>query len=419
MKDYRWTWRLLITLFFFFLAQIAFSQSMSSPYSIYGIGDIDHRSYNSNSGLGYTGLALKTTIFSSGNNPASISGLQKSFYAFDLAGMGRFASFSGTPINSGNNSSKEFVVKRFSFSTKVNSFWGTSVGFQQFSNVSYKFQGTKEVEGSLQTYQIDYSGDGGLNNYYWNNGFNIGKHFALGVTTSVIAGPINQTETITQGNTDSLQAARRDYFANVKLDYGFIYSIPLNKKWEAAIAGRFSNRTQMNSERALTVTDNSTVINAEKFIRYNNFSLPVSYGAGLSLVGKNGMTFVADYTCEDWSKLNIGGTNWKLTSSNRLSAGAEFANYTNSFNKISLKKAFQFGAFYDNSYLFLENHHINEYGFTAGITKSFRNGLMYGLSLEAGSRGTTQSGLIKENYFQATFSFSFKDVFHSRGRRYD
>jgi len=100
-------------------------------------------------------------------------------------------------------------------------------------------------------------------------------------------------------------------------------------------------------------------------------------------------------------------------------AGVEFANYTNSFNKVALKKSFQFGFFYNNSYLLVKNYPINEYGFTGGISRSFKNGLMYGLSLEAGSRGTTQADLIKENYFQFTFSFSYKDIFLSKGRKYN
>jgi hypothetical protein len=290
---------------------------------------------------------------------------------------------------------------------------------RQFSNVSYNFQSLKDIEGSSQTYQINYKGDGGLNDYYWNNGFSIGKHLSIGVTTSLIAGSINQTETIVQSVTDSLQGKRQDFFGNLHLDYGFIYSVKLNKKWDAAIGGRFSNRTQLNAERSLTVTNNATVLTSDKFISYNNFSLPSSYGAGISFSSNTGKTFAADYTYEDWSKLGINGLGWQLVSSNRFSAGAEFAKYANVLNKPALKTAFQFGAFFNNSYLQINNQPINEYGITGGITRSFKSGLMYGLSVEGGSRGTTQAGLIKENYIQFTFSIGLRDVFQTGGRKYN
>src|SRR4030088_2531147 len=91
--------RLFTSFIFICLSQAQlFAQTMSAPYSVYGIGDIDHRVYNSNSGMGYTGLALKTTLFSTGNNPASVAAFQKSYFSLDLSTEGRSVNFSGTPI---------------------------------------------------------------------------------------------------------------------------------------------------------------------------------------------------------------------------------------------------------------------------------------------------------------------------------
>ena len=55
-----------------FVLTPSFSQNMNSPYSIYGIGDIDNRMYNKTSGMGGTGLALRSGNYFIDNNPAAL-----------------------------------------------------------------------------------------------------------------------------------------------------------------------------------------------------------------------------------------------------------------------------------------------------------------------------------------------------------
>ena len=88
-------------------------------------------------------------------------------------------------------------------------------------------------------------------------------------------------------------------------------------------------------------------------------------------------------------------------------------------NQVVEKRFFQLGGFYHNSYLQIRNEPINEFGLTAGMGGVIGKGLLYTLSLEAGSRGTTRQNLIKEKYVQMTFSFSYRDFLASKGRKYD
>mgnify|MGYP000509248199 CR=1 FL=1 len=46
-----------------FIGKEALSQNMNSPYSIYGVGDIDFRPYNRTSGMGGTGIALRSSYY--------------------------------------------------------------------------------------------------------------------------------------------------------------------------------------------------------------------------------------------------------------------------------------------------------------------------------------------------------------------
>src|SRR5688572_8105129 len=96
--------RFLVAAYILFSTKSA-AQNMTSPYTVYGIGNIEHRPYNVTSGIGGTGLALKSTYWLINNNPASIAGLYKSFYLFDIGLSGRSVQYSGDPIAEGMRSS--------------------------------------------------------------------------------------------------------------------------------------------------------------------------------------------------------------------------------------------------------------------------------------------------------------------------
>lgn len=403
-----------------FITVQVFSQNMNSPYSIYGVGDMDFRPYNRTSGMGGTGLGLRSSYFLLDNNPASISGLTRSFYIVDAAVTGKSVSYKGSPIDAENSSNKDFWIKRFSLAVKLNNHWASSIGFNQFSNVNYKFFGTTSAEGSSDNYLTYYEGDGGLNEYHWTNAFSLGKHFSVGLKSSIIAGSVNQTETVSDATLGSAISTKvQDYFGKPRFQTGAIYSTPLTKKWDFSIGGRFIPSVKMTSERTLTVSENDVSIIEDEFIKNDRFSLPNSYAAGIAIKHNNKTTFAVDYNYDDWSKLKIKQNGWQLISSNRLSAGVEFSKQARMLNQLVEKRFFQVGAFYNSSYLQIRNEPIKEFGITAGMGGVIGKGLIYTLALEAGSRGTTQQKLIKENYMQVTLSFSYRDLLMSKGRKYD
>jgi len=402
----------------FYCGQI-FSQNINSPYSVYGIGDIDFRSYNRSSGMANTGLALKSSFYIIDNNPASITGLSRSFYTMNIAMAGKSVIYKGDPIDLSNSQNKDFWIKRLGITVKLNNSWASSVGMKQFSNINYLMNGTKTVDGSTETFGVIYEGDGSLNEYYWTNAFSIGKHFSFGVQSSIISGSINHTETIAESSLQSVISTRRqDYFGQARFQFGALYSTALNKKWDLSLGGKFIPKIKMVSERTVTVTENETPIVQDEFIKYGRFSLPNAYGVGIALTKNKKNTYTFDYNHEDWSALNISQNGMRLINSNRFSGGVEFSKQQWN-NQLVEKRYFQVGAFYTNSYLRIRNTPINEYGITAGTGGTLSRSLLYTLSAEVGTRGTKQNGLIKENYAQLSIGLSFTDYLFSKGRKYD
>ncbi|HEV8283958.1 MAG TPA: hypothetical protein VGQ09_06595 [Chitinophagaceae bacterium] len=403
-----------------FVSIKSFSQNMNSPYSIYGIGDIDNRIYNRTSGMGGTGLATQSSSYFINNNPAAISGLPRSFYLLSVSATGKTLQYYGDAINETNRKNKDLWLKGLTLAVKINKFWASSIGFKQFSNVNYKFSGNKNVLGSNEIYYAIYEGNGGLNDYYWTNAFSVGKHFSFGIKSSIIAGSINQTETIVNdAATSSIETKQQDYFGSPKFEFGAIYSVALNKKWDFSLGGKFIEKTRLGSERTLTVTENGAAILNDNFIKNDRFYLPRTYGMGITLTHNKKTSFAADYTYENWSPLNIKGDGWSLINSNRISAGIEIAKHIDVLGQKVEKNYFQFGGFISNSYLRVNNMPVNEFGITAGMGGRLNSNLLYTLSLEGGKRGTTKADLIKENFLQLTLSLTYRDFLFSKGRKYD
>ena len=409
---------LLVALIFF--PMLGRCQNMNSPYSIYGIGDIDTRVYNRTSGMAGTGMATKAVTDLINNNPAAISGLPRSFFLLHASAVGKTLQYSGDGTDATNRNNKDFWVKGITLAAKINKFWASSIGFKQFSNVNYKFNGTKDVIGNNDTYAAQYTGNGGLNDFFWTNAASLGKHFSIGIKASIIAGGISQSETVTSSaSANTIQTTQRDYYGDPRFEYGAIYSSAVNKNWDLSLGGKFINKTKLNSERTLNVMENTTVLVNQQFVSNGSFFLPETYAMGLSLIHDKKITFAADYSFENWSPLHIGGDGWSVTNANKISGGVEIAKQTQRWGQPVEKSYLQFGAFISNSYLQVNNRQLNEFGITAGMGGGIGGNLLYALSLEGGTRGTTSAGLIRENFFQLTISLTYRDFLLSKGRKYE
>jgi len=398
-----------------------YSQNMNSPYSVYGVGDIQNTWSDRSSGMANTSISLISTPgFLINKNPASLIGLERSLAQVDLAFVGKTVTYSGTPISSSNSSAKDMTIKKFSLSAKMNNHWASSFGFMPFSYVSYSFTGQKSIEGSTGTYSGNYEGTGGLHHVYWNNAFGLGKHLSMGLRSSFIFGSINQTETLAGGSLNVPVVSQiATYYNNFRFEYGAIYSGKLTKNWRLSMGGKVTTKTDLHTQKTLSVTEGSSIVESNTELPSSPFTLPWMYDAGIALVNKGKSTFSVDYTYGNWNALNSGGTTWTMVNSNRLSAGFQFSNQLQRFGMVAEKSYFQAGIFTGQSYLQVKGQQINEIGATAGYGGYLSRGLNFGLSVEGGRRGTTANGLVRENYVQATLTFSYREVLYSKGRKYD
>lgn len=408
----------LIGLFVVLLSK-ANAQNMSSPYSVYGVGEIQELQPDRSSGMANTSISiLSTPGFLINKNPASLMGLERSVAQVDLALVGKTVSFKGNNITSDNSSTKDVTIKRISISSRLSNHWASSVGFKPFSYVNYSFTAQKSIEGSSSTYTGQYDGNGGLHNLFWTNAFSIGKHLALGIRSNLIFGSINQTETLNALNTPVVSQIT-NYYTGFRFEGGAIYGSKINKNWRFSVGGKVTTKNDLTSEKTLTVTEGNSYVEKDKVLADGNFTLPWQYDAGIALVNKGRATFTVDYSYGNWNKLNPGGTTWTMVDNERISAGFQLSNQVQRYGFSAEKNYFQAGLFTGKSYLQVKGQEIKEVGATVGFGGYLSRAFAYNLAVEGGRRGTINANLVRENYVQFTLSLSYREVLYSKGRKYD
>jgi len=366
-----------------------YSQNTNSPYSILGIGDIENNLFNRTGGMANTGLAYRNDKYIINNNPASYSALQQQFFVFEISGRGQFVNYKGTPLEGSSASGKDFAIKRLSVATKINKWWGSSAGLMPYSTANYEFNSSKTIQGTNSTVPVTYDGSGGVNQVYWGNSFQPFKHFSIGVNASYLFGSLTQTESlVTDGLATTLTTTRQTFLKNFNFTYGAQYYLPISKRWDVSIGGVYQPAHKLAADASVIVTDNATQISSTSDdVKNADFKLPNSSGIGFSITKDKKYTLSGDYKYAAWTSTN-------------------------------------YSVYYGKSYLNINGQQLNEMDLTLGYGL-FRVKNQLGLSslgvslgLDVGQRGTTQAGLIKENYVNFTITVSYRDFWRTKGAKY-
>ena len=178
---------------FLFLLSLSLSVgaqvSTSSPYSRYGVGDLQLGGFSKNLGMGGLGFAISQPYNVNFTNPASYSAI--TLTTFEAAGSASMYELhdASSPHAYQYNADVAYLAMGFPLKAKK---WGFSFGLLPYSNVGYNIadKQTNAYSGDVE-YHL-YEGSGGLNQFYMGTGLSLGKNFHVGVNASFLFGTIDQ-----------------------------------------------------------------------------------------------------------------------------------------------------------------------------------------------------------------------------------
>ncbi|HTQ26631.1 MAG TPA: hypothetical protein VMI35_00815 [Puia sp.] len=398
------------------------AQTNNSPYSALGIGDIEDSYFNRTSGMANTGIAFRSNRFLIGNNPASFSAQDNQFFGGETAVRGMLVTYYGPSVNPGSNKSSDITFRKIIFGIKPTKYWGTSVGLVPYSSQSYQFNNPQPILGTNgETSNAYYEGFGGLNKVYWANSYEFFHHLSLGVDFAYLFGSVQQKVILQDANQNELVSTLNNTsLNNFAVDFGVQYYTSITKKWDLSIGATFMPKTYLQAQNVVTVRGADSVELTTPIVNEYLYKLPLSVGAGIALSKNHKYTFLADYKYQNWSALNYSGFNYALRDSRYMSVGFEYSKHKTAYNLIYETMYLQAGLYYKNTYLNVYGQQINDMGVTAGIgINAKRSALGYSFVLQYGVRGTPDNQLIQERYTSLTFVLSYRDIWYTKGRKFN
>lgn len=154
-----------------------------------------------------------------------------------------------------------------------------------------------------------------------------------------------------------------------------------------------------------------------------DLSLPseLTFGAGL---GKTNKWFLgAEYSNISASDYNFNSgnsfTEVQYDNASQYRLGGFYIPEYNSLTSYFSRVVYRAGLRFEETGLNLSNEGINEFGMSFGVgLPAGRNFSNANIGIEYGQRGTTNSGLIKENFFKLSISLSLNDKWFQQ-RKFD
>lgn len=421
----------------------AVAQSISSPYSRYGIGDIGGKGFGQNFGMGGTSIALQNDtiamFFINSNNPASFSN-----FRLTTAELGANISFtqlqSSNVKQSVNNASLAYLALGIPFKK----WWGASVGLIPYSSVGYKVSDRQNLN-NIGNVDFIYEGSGGVNQLYFGNGikpfYNTRikslRALSLGVNASYMFGNIEniRRSVFPSGNNYfNTRSGTTTRVGDVYFDYGVQYAHTvdsirgrdLKEKVKILFGATFANQTQLRAKvdsLSYTYFNSSSNFEIGKDTMQNvedvkgKIDFPLSFGFGLGIKKGERLLIAGDFRVQNWSTYKAFNKTQNLKNNLIVSLGAQYVPNPKANGKGSYAKRVNYraGVRYVQTALELKNTQLTEYGLSLGlglpVGRSYllQNFSMVNIGVEFGQRGTTVNGLIKEQFIKGTIGFTIND----------
>lgn len=374
-----------------------FAQIENSVYSMLGVGQLSDNSFGINRALGGTGIAFQSGSSINYLNPASYLGIATSSHFLEAGLYGMYTNSKSSSITQNDSEINfDYLSVAFYFSE----WWAASLGLTPFSYVDYQINSTDDIEGELVTLDKYYEGSGGLNRLYFGNSFQIFDGLAVGLNLAYIVGPITKTETANSTDTFSgYQLSHELTASSFYVDYGLQYTLTDNDM-SYTLGAIYGAGQKLNTSDNLEFTyDESTSSLSQEDDEV--LRIPEKFGVGLAIADKNHYRIGLDYEWGNWSNINFSNENLNTRNSNRYSLGIEYnpkeeRKSGGMFNSL----IYRLGANYKESYLEIKNTRLNSYGLSFGLGIPYDDSSIINLSLEYGKEGTTDNGLILNNYLK-------------------
>lgn len=394
--------RLILLSIISFLSLPAMAQETTvSPYSVFGIGDIQLGESGRTVGMSATGLGLSGGRLLNITNPASLASLDSLTFLFDVSGSAKYAKFT-TGSTTQNAFGANFT--KITAGLHISKVWSAAISLQPYSIVSYKVEREGYIEGSQVKVNTLFEGTGGITRFSFLNSVRLSRNFSVGADVMLLFGNIQRT---TSQNTVTLNELSATTSAS--FNAGLQYRGSLSTSLVMGAGFVYGYRSVFDFENNLTVRNEANTVIFEDRLASSRFSAPQSFAFGLSFMTQR-FIFNTDYRFHQWSSVNNRGSNLTFTDTHKFDAGIAFTPAKGAIKSYFELIQYQGGFSVSNSFFTLAGVNPVNYEISLGAGLPFRGGSQVTVAAAYGKKGSLKEGLIREDYFRFSLSLSISEM---------
>lgn len=403
--------------------------STKSPYSYYGLGDVEPMVYAENAGMGGLKYALGNPYQLNAANPALLSSLDMPTFT-----VGAIANSVSTNGNEQSQTNTNAYFKYFGLGLPLGGRFSLGLGLTPYTKMGYAIEQSTDDD-ELGEVQTRYEGEGGINRAYLNLAYVLlqdsTNNLSLGLTPSYYFGTTNRSSNIlfAEANAYNTVSEQKLTVSDVNFEIGVNYKKLLHKDSHGgrmvSLGAVYGLQRKMNAKRSdFAYTTSSSGASKDTVINESSngrIVMPQSLGVGIVYEFYSDSTgkwdIGLDYGFTSWSDLSVNGENQDLNDRHEFALGASFLPDERAIRRSFLKTiTYRAGVFYYQNRLNLGDR-VDEYGMSIGMgiplignsSKSAmrRNTSMINFALQYGQRGINKTGLIQERYVNFLIGFTF------------
>jgi len=377
----------------------------SSPYSLYGLGVENKTSFGGFTAMGNTGVAQITPFQINNFNPANLANIPLNTFLYEVGINGIYATLKTEEISQTTN---DFNFSHLTIAFPVVKNWGMSIGLMPFSKVGYNIDVENSIEGSLDTFTTSINGSGGLNNFYWGNGYRLTKNLSLGLELSFLFGTIEEESWVL--TTPSVNIIDNNYYNGFKFKTGLHFTLPTIGGVKTTIGSSIELPTKLNGTQTRssfkTNADYKITVEEETENELDSFELPLSINLGFS--SKLNKTLITNFDIKKlwWENTNHHNNTENYANQSIYAMGIEYKPSKN-YGFLNILK-YRVGFNYNTGFLNISNQKIDSYNFSVGVGLpiSKKKTSTLNISYSYGKEGTVSNNLIQENFHKLTLNLS-------------
>lgn len=410
--------RLINTCLFCIMATIAMAQTSSnSPYTRYGFGELSDQHFGNSKAMGGIAYGLRNGLQVNAANPASYTAVDSLTFIFDAGLSLQNTNFKENGVSTNaKNSSFDYIAMQFRLRKGI----GMALGFLPYSTVGYNMTQVKSINkdeygNDIESYH-NYKGEGGLQQVFAGLGFKVFNNLSVGANFSYLYGDITYATMTSFSNTNAFSSVRSQHISvsSYKLDLGAQYTQKFGEKHVVNLGATYSYGHEMNSEGynyTETYDSNSTLQTHSGDTISNAFSLPHTYGVGMTYVYDKKLTIGMDYTLQKWSECKYFNKEGQYSDRTKVSLGAEYIPNLDGRKYMDFVR-YRMGFHYAEPYAKVNGKEgAREYGVSMGVgLPLFRSRSLLNISGQYVKVSPKVKGMLEENCLRLNIGLTFNEA---------